>query len=231
MRRYIICKWDHGQWHMTHWLAGSMIYEQNNNVDWHTRPQYMIIEKWISPVVLAILDFWSTQNMKFCRSSNVYSCTTCRYLGIPRQKKQPSNQNSSKNNFTYFPIKSNVKTVSLGGSHVGFLIHNKHKLFRRLFKEHFHHTTIQSYMWFLKIKYFKFEPIRKHYWPSSHLEIWKEKKSHPGQVGFRLIQLSLQKKNLKSKNLTDADADNDNRDKVMTIHHINYWSKWAKYEV
>ena len=107
-----------------------------------------------------------------------------------RQKKQPSNQNSSKNNFTYFPIRSNIKTVSLGGSHVGFPIHNKHKLFRRLFKEHFHHTTIQSYryMWFLKIKYFKFEPIGKHYWPSSHLEIWKEKKSHPGQVGFRLIQ-------------------------------------------
>lgn len=25
--RYTLCKWDDGQWHITHWLAGSMIYE------------------------------------------------------------------------------------------------------------------------------------------------------------------------------------------------------------
>ena len=123
--RYIICKWDHGQWHMTHWLAGSMIYEQNNNVDTHKATIY---DKWEMDMSCGVghLGFSIyTEYEILYEIIFMHHFADHRYLGFPIQKKQSFNQNSSKNNFTYFPIRSNVKTVSLCGSHVGFLIHKK----------------------------------------------------------------------------------------------------------
>jgi hypothetical protein len=54
-------------------------------------------------------------------------------------------------------------------------VHKKHKLFRRSNKEHSYQITVPPDMWFLR--YLKFHPIKKHYWPSRYVEFLNERKS------------------------------------------------------
>ena len=82
--------------------------------------------------------------------------------------------------FISFMLYSSALNLSCSGCHLGFSIDKKHKTFWGYIIR-----TISTFKNSILGRFFKFQPIRKHYTPSSHFEIRDERKiknnvrSHP----------------------------------------------------